>query len=77
MSPTGPPPDPAVGLCSICAHARVQGSARGSRFWRCERAEVDPRLRRYPPLPVRACPGHEPGTPRRGPAGAPRGPGYT
>ncbi len=54
------PRDP-VGLCARCAHARVQTSARGSTFWRCARADSDPRYRKYPPLPVRECAGHEPG----------------
>ena len=53
-----------VGLCSACAHARVQRNARGSSFWRCGRADEDERYRRYPPLPVRACEGHEAGSPR-------------
>ena len=48
-----------VGLCADCRHARVQRSGRGSRFWRCLRAETDPRFARYPPLPVRDCPGYE------------------
>jgi hypothetical protein len=59
-----PPPAralPEVGLCSVCRHARVQASARGARFWRCARADAEPAFRRYPPLPVRACPGFEPG----------------
>ena len=51
---------PEVGLCADCRHARVQQSARGSSFWRCLRAETDPHFERYPPLPVRVCPGHEP-----------------
>jgi hypothetical protein len=54
------PPDPDVGLCAACRHARVVETARGSRFWRCARAERDPHYVRYPPLPVRACRGHEP-----------------
>ena len=54
-----PEPDPAVGLCAACRHARTQETARGSRFWRCLRAETDPRLVRYPRLPVRECPGYE------------------
>lgn len=48
-----------VGLCSGCAHARVQRSAKGFEFWRCLRAEADPHYLRYPPLPVRACAGYE------------------
>jgi hypothetical protein len=57
-------PDPRVGLCATCAHARLQHSARGSTFWRCARADTDERFRRYPPLPVHTCIGHEPGEPR-------------
>jgi hypothetical protein len=52
--------DLAVGLCAGCRHARVQQTARGSGFWRCLRAGTDARFPRYPALPVRACPGHEP-----------------
>ena len=51
----------AVGLCAECRHARRQETARGSVFWRCGRAETDPRFMRYPPLPVTACPGFERG----------------
>ena len=47
------------GLCADCRHARVQETARGNEFWRCLRAETDPRFVRYPRLPVRECPGHE------------------
>ena len=53
------PPVPEVGLCADCRHARTQETARGSVFWRCLRAEDDPRFRRYPALPVRVCAGHE------------------
>jgi hypothetical protein len=51
--------DADVGLCATCRHGRVQETARGSRFWRCLRAETDPRFTRYPRLPVRECPGYE------------------
>jgi hypothetical protein len=37
----------------------VQRGGR-SAFWRCARADSDPRFLRYPPLPVRACPGFAP-----------------
>jgi hypothetical protein len=43
----------------------VQASARGSEFWRCARSDDDARFRKYPPLPVRECAGHEPGEPQR------------
>lgn len=49
--------DPAVGLCSICRWSRPVHTRRGSVFWRCGRADEDPAFARYPPLPVRACPG--------------------
>lgn len=55
--------DPRVGLCATCSHARVQRSAKGSNFWRCARTDTDARFLRYPPLPVRACLGHERGEP--------------
>jgi glycine cleavage system transcriptional repressor len=51
-------PDP--GLCGSCREARVQVSARRSRFFRCGLADEDPRFRRYPALPVLACPGYAP-----------------
>ena len=49
-----------AGLCATCRHAHTQPNAKGSLFWRCGRADDDPGYRRYPPLPVQACPGHEP-----------------
>ena len=55
--------DAAVGLCSGCRHARVQDSAKGSRFWRCGLSETDHRFPRYPPLPVRECEGFRAGKP--------------
>ena len=54
------PPEATAGLCAACRHAVRQEGARGSVFWRCLRADEDPSYRRYPPLPVRKCPGHEP-----------------
>lgn len=50
--------DAAVGLCSVCRHARTTTNRRGSTFWRCAAAERDARLKRYPPLPVERCPAH-------------------
>lgn len=49
-------PTPA-GLCATCEHLRLLASQR-SVFVRCGLAEVDPTFPRYPPLPVRACPGY-------------------
>jgi uncharacterized protein YciI len=48
-----------VGLCLTCRWTRVSRNRRGSRFFRCARAESDPAFVRYPPLPVRSCPGYE------------------
>jgi hypothetical protein len=50
-----------VGLCASCRHARVIRSSKGSEFWLCERHVGEPtRFRKYPPLPVVRCSGHEP-----------------
>jgi hypothetical protein len=47
-----------VGLCAHCEHSRCVVSAKGSMFWLCERAVVEPeRFRKYPPLPVLRCSG--------------------
>lgn len=47
------------GLCASCAWARRVVSSRESTFWRCARAETDPRFPKYPRLPVLACAGYE------------------
>lgn len=51
-----------AGLCGTCAHHRLIGNRRGSRFYLCERAATDRRFRKYPPLPVLRCAGYEVGT---------------
>lgn len=38
---------------------RATTNRHHSTFFRCLRAETDARFTRYPPLPVRACPGYE------------------
>jgi uncharacterized protein YciI len=38
---------------------RATTNRHHSTFFRCLRAETDTRFTRYPPLPVRACPGYE------------------
>jgi hypothetical protein len=43
---------------------RSTTNRRGSTFYRCLRADTDPRFTRYPPLPVRACPGYEAAPPQ-------------
>ena len=45
------------GLCPSCAHVRTIRSAKGSVFLMCERARHDARFTKYPPQPVRRCPG--------------------
>ena len=52
-----------VGLCIACANARAIVSAKGSTFWLCKLSATDSRFKKYPPLPVRACPGYQRGTP--------------
>lgn len=47
------------GLCATCEHLQLLASKR-SVFVRCGLAEIDPAFVRYPPLPVRACPGFRP-----------------
>lgn len=51
---------PDFGLCDDCRHQRLVTTTRGSTFTLCARWRTDPRYARYPPVPVRACPGHEP-----------------
>jgi hypothetical protein len=46
------------GLCGKCAHARVVVSGKGSTFYLCQLAAVDPSFRKYPPLPVLSCRGY-------------------
>jgi hypothetical protein len=49
----------AVGLCAQCRHSKTVTTARGSVFYRCARAETDPRFTRYPRLPVVGCAGFD------------------
>ncbi|MCB0208531.1 MAG: hypothetical protein KDJ52_04360 [Anaerolineae bacterium] len=48
-----------IGLCVTCQHIKIIKSSRGSTFIMCNLAKTDPRFRKYPPLPVIACPGYE------------------
>lgn len=52
-----------VGLCASCQWVRIVKNRRGSVFYRCQRADTDPRFVRYPPLPVLQCPGYDRGGP--------------
>ena len=44
----------------MCTHVHIVQNRRGSRFYRCRLADVDPAFPRYPALPVLACEGYEP-----------------
>ena len=50
-----------VGLCQSCRWTRRVVPRRGGIFFRCSRAETDPRFVRYPALPVLECVGYETG----------------
>ena len=54
------PADDTAGLCARCAHVHVIENRRGSRFYRCRLADVDPAFPRYPGLPVLSCRGYAP-----------------
>ena len=47
------------GLCLRCRHAKLNQTRRGPAYLRCTRAAWDPRLTRYPRLPVRECAGFD------------------
>jgi hypothetical protein len=49
-----------VGLCARCVNVHIIENRRGSHFYRCRLADIDPAFRRYPPLPVLSCPGFVP-----------------
>jgi hypothetical protein len=54
------PARPAAGLCDSCRHQQLVPNTRGSVFSLCLRSRTEPAYRRYPRIPVAACPGHEP-----------------
>jgi hypothetical protein len=47
------------GLCSACAHQRLVGNTRGSRFSLCGLARADARFPKYPRMPVLRCDGFD------------------
>ena len=49
-----------AGLCAACRHAKLNETRKGTAYLRCTRAAWDPRLPRYPRLPVSDCPGFDP-----------------
>jgi len=52
-----------IGLCRSCRYAATSTSRSGSTFYRCRLAETNPAFRKYPPLPVLQCDGHDPVSP--------------
>jgi hypothetical protein len=50
---------PLVGLCAVCKHVHIIKSAKGSFFLMCHLAKTDPRVEKYPVLPVLQCSGYE------------------
>jgi hypothetical protein len=48
-----------IGLCTTCRHVHAVHSSRGSTFYLCRLAEIDPRFDKYPRLPVLRCAGYE------------------
>jgi hypothetical protein len=48
-----------IGLCATCRFAKRVESGKGSVFFLCRRSESDSTYPRYPPLPMRFCPGYE------------------
>ncbi|HEY3737537.1 MAG TPA: hypothetical protein VGL26_08830 [Jatrophihabitans sp.] len=44
-----------AGLCAECAHVLVRPTAKGTVYLRCGLAATEPRLPRYPRLPVLQC----------------------
>jgi hypothetical protein len=52
-----------VGLCASCRFAEIVPSSKGATFYLCTLAATNPGFRRYPALPMRVCPGHQPARP--------------
>lgn len=51
--------DPRVGLCARCHHAKKIETAKGSRFYFCQKSlEAAKNYPRYPRLPVVSCKGY-------------------
>jgi hypothetical protein len=50
-----------VGLCLDCTHMRAAPADRDAGLFECLRSFSDPAYRQYPRLPVRDCPGYQPG----------------
>jgi hypothetical protein len=59
--------DDSIGLCLSCRWMRAVTTRRGSIFYRCGRADTDPRFPRYPALPLLQCVGYDEGPPEDDP----------
>jgi len=59
-------PHDAFGLCGGCAHQKLVGNTRGSRFSMCLLSREDRRYPKYPRMPVIRCTGFAPRAPRQG-----------
>ncbi len=54
------PPESAIaGLCADCAHAKKLTTKIDATIYLCGLAAKEPRLPKFPRLPVIACPGYE------------------
>lgn len=62
---------PNPGLCGTCRYVKRTVTKRESVFYLCLRAQTDPTLRKYPPLPVLRCRGYEADEPGYAPADTP------
>ena len=47
------------GLCASCVHAQEIESSKGSTFTLCRLSFIDPRVVKYPRLPVVVCSGYQ------------------
>lgn len=59
--PPAPVDDRHAGLCARCEHVHRVENDRGSTFYRCRHADVNPSYRKYPILPVLRCAAFTPG----------------
>lgn len=50
-----------VGLCAGCRHVKELATKIGATIYQCRLAAKDARFRKFPPLPMLACPGFEKG----------------
>lgn len=48
-----------MGICAACKHVRELETKIGATIYMCQLAAKDERFRKFPPLPLLACPGYE------------------